>query len=484
MDDAQDFRAATDDLTLAVDLDGTLVKTDLLFETFWSALSARWQNIVPAVQAFSQGRAPFKRRLEELGPVDVASLPYNEEVIAFVQRWRDAGGRTALVSASDQRVVDRVAEHLGIFDDVLGSDGKDNNKGERKAARLLEMYGPGKFAYIGDAEADLPVWSVSALSIGVDLPPSLKARLEGKATQTEYISTREHSRFYSMMKALRPHQWLKNTLVFLPILAAHKLDPGSLGSALAAFVVYSLIASSVYLLNDLLDLSADRSHPRKRKRPFAAGTVPLAWGTVVTPLLLLLGFGLSLLLGAKFFAVMLFYFVMTTAYSLVLKRKLVVDICTLAGLYTLRIIAGGVATDTPLSVWLLAFSIFFFFSLASMKRQAELVSGAARGKVQAHGRGYRTTDMPIVANMAVSSGYLSVLVMALYLNTDAVRELYMETAPLWGICLVLLFWLSRMVMITHRGWMHDDPVVFAAKDRVSIVCVMLIFALAVAGVVL
>ena len=483
MDDRHDLEAGAVRLTLVVDLDGTLVHTDMLYETFWAATSERWLNAITAVRTLPQGRAALKRTLEGLGPVDPAALPYNEAVLDYVKRWRAEGGRTALVSASDQRIVDRIASHIGLFDEVHGSDGAQNLKGEQKAERLKDLYGPKGFAYVGDAEADLAVWRGAARAVTVDVPARLAAKVDAEAQTTEHLTTRGN-RLGPLFRAIRPHQWLKNVLIFLPLLAAHQLDATTIGRAILAFVAYSVIASSVYLLNDLLDLAADRAHPRKRLRPFASGTLPLAWGTVLAPGLLLAGGLLALALGPEFLAVMAFYYVVTTAYSFDLKRRLVVDICTLAGLYTLRIIAGGVATGIPLSVWLLAFSIFFFFALAAMKRQAELVSGVASGEKKAHGRGYLASDLPLVANMAVSSGYVSVLVMALYLNTDAVRRLYNDTAPLWGICLVLLFWLSRMVMTTHRGEMHDDPVVFAAKDKVSLLCGLLIFGLAVAGILM
>ncbi|MFP4043823.1 MAG: UbiA family prenyltransferase, partial [Rhodosalinus sp.] len=287
-----------------------------------------------------------------------------------------------------------------------------------------------------------------------------------------------------LLRAIRPQQWLKNLLVFLPLLVAHRFTLPAIGEAALAFVVFSLVASSVYLLNDLLDLEADRAHPRKRERPFASGALPLSWGTALAPGLLLAGGLLALPLGPEFLGVMAVYYLVTTAYSFVLKRRLVVDICALAALYTLRIIAGGVATGIPLSVWLLAFSMFFFFSLAATKRQAELVSSAEEGAEKAPGRGYMTDDLPLVSNMAVASGYVSVLVMALYINSPAVTVLYSATEPLWGICLILLYWLSRMVMLAHRGQMHDDPVVFAVKDPVSLLCGALIFALVLSGMLL
>ncbi len=467
---------------LVVDLDGTLIRTDMLYETFWAALSNHWLNVAAVLRALPRGRAALKRTLARLGPLDVASLPFNEEVLDYVRRWRDQGGRTALVSATDHRLVERISEHVGLFDDAYGSDGTVNLKGPRKAAFLSARF-PGGFVYMGDSGSDYAIWERAKQAVTVDVPGLLRSRVDALAIASEHLTTRG-SLVSAFWRALRPHQWLKNTLVFLPLLAAHQFDSVSIGKAVLAFVAYSLVASSVYLLNDLLDLAADRAHPRKRARPFASGALPLAWGTALVPGLLLAGSLVSLLLGPAFLAIMAIYYVLTTVYSFVLKRLLIIDICALAALYTLRIVAGGFATDVYLSVWLLAFSIFFFFSLAAMKRQTELVSSVEEGEGKAYGRGYITGDLPLVTNMAVGSGYVSVLVMALYLNSPAVRQLYFETAPLWGICLVLLFWLSRMVMLAHRGQMQDDPVVFAAQDKVSMLCAGLIFGLAVAGMIM
>lgn len=245
-----------------------------------------------------------------------------------------------------------------------------------------------------------------------------------------------------------------------------------------------MIASSVYVLNDLLDLKGDRAHPRKRLRPFAAGTIPIARGTVMAISLFLTGLIPAIWLGAAFLKIMLVYYVLTMAYSLYLKRQLVIDIFALAGLYTIRIIAGGTSSAIPMSVWLLAFSIFFFFSLAAVKRQAELVDNLKSGKLKAHGRGYHVDDVPVVTMMALASGYVSVLVMTLYISSSNVLDLYPQPGYLWGACLVLLFWISRMVMTTHRGQMDDDPVLYAAKDKVSLICFLSIFGLGVAGALL
>jgi 4-hydroxybenzoate polyprenyltransferase len=467
---------------LAVDLDGTLIRTDMLYETFWAAASAQPLSVLAAAGALRHGRAALKRRLAGLAPPDPAALPYDEAVLDHLRSWRAQGGRTALVSASDQGVVDAVAAHLGLFDEAHGSDGARNLKGAAKADFLRARF-PEGFGYAGDHAADRAVWAHAAHAVTVNASAALRAAAEAAAPSAEHLGA-PAPQARALLKAMRPHQWLKNVLIFVPMLAAHAFGGATFLSALLAFAAFSLTASSVYLLNDLLDLAADRAHPRKRLRPFASGSLPLRTGTLATPLLLGAGLGLAALLGPALLAVMGAYYAVTLAYSLDLKRRLIVDICTLAGLYTLRIVAGGVATGIPLSVWLLAFSIFFFFALAALKRQAELVSGAAEGELKAYGRGYHVDDLPLVATMAVGAGYVSVLVSALYLNSESVQTLYATPWPLWGICLVLLYWISRLVMITHRGWMHDDPVVFAARDRISQLCGLVILGLAGLGALL
>lgn len=469
------------DRTLVVDLDGTLIRSDMLVESFWAACAHRWTAPFQALVSLQQGGRPaMKARLADLGPVDPAGLPYNAAVLDYIARWRAAGGRTALVTASTQTLADRVAAHLGLFDEVHGSTATENLKGAAKAAFLTARFGAEGFDYIGDAEADLPVWAVARKAIVVGTSPALLEKVNSLGREVETLAAPPPApRAY--LRALRPHQWLKNLLVFLPVLAAHKLHAPTLAQALLAFVAFSLIASSVYVINDLMDLASDRAHPRKRLRPFASGAIPLTHGTAMAPALLLAGLALALPLGPRFLAVVLEYYALTTAYSFYFKRRLVIDIIMLAGLYTLRIVAGGVATGIPLSVWLLAFSVFFFFALAAVKRQAELVDGVTTRKVKVAGRGYVADDLPLVAMMATASGYVSVLVMALYLNSPEVTRLYHHPTALWGICVVLLYWISRVVMLTHRGQMNDDPVVFATKDQVSLGCGLAILACAVAG---
>jgi 4-hydroxybenzoate polyprenyltransferase/phosphoglycolate phosphatase-like HAD superfamily hydrolase len=466
--------------TLVVDLDGTLLRSDMLYESFWSAFGRDWRIPFLSVAALFRGRTFLKRLLARASAIEEATLPYNAMVIAFIEAWRQAGGQTALVTASDHEFAEAIAAHLGIFDEVHGSDGKLNLKGERKGRFLEERFGQKGFAYMGDALADLPVWKRAAKAITVNAPVALRRKAERVCETTEHLAT-EGKSVKPYIQALRPHQWLKNVLVFLPMLAAHQLDGQTFLLSLLAFICFSLTASSVYVLNDLLDLAADRAHPRKKNRPFASGSIPIAHGTWMAFALLILAGLLAVGIGGNFWLVMVAYFILTTSYSLYLKRQIVIDICVLAGLYTARIVAGGVATGIPLSVWLLAFSIFFFLSLAAVKRQAELIDSTARGELKASGRGYHVDDLPIIAMVAIGAGYVSVLVMTLYVNSPAILELYAQPQALWGVCAVLLYWITRIVMLAHRGRMHDDPVVFAAKDRISQICLPIILGFVVVG---
>lgn len=475
------MRASVD--ILVVDLDGTALRSDMLFESFWSAFSVDWLTPFRCGVALLKGKAKLKQTLAQAAEVDVTSLPYDDQVLEYVRAWKADGGRAVLVTATNETLARAIADHLQIFDEVHGSSETCNLKSDQKAAFLTEHFGEGKFNYVGDSSADLAVWKVSAKAITVNAPEALRHKAEQLAPDAEHLETRAHS-IRPYIKALRPHQWLKNLLVFLPVLAAHQLDGSTILTSTLAFVAFSLIASSVYVVNDLLDLAADRAHPRKCKRPFAAGDLPIAHGTWMTVGLITSSVLIGLSIGSQFLMVLCLYYILTTAYSLGLKRRAVIDICVLAGLYTMRIVAGGAATGIELSIWLLAFSIFFFFSLAALKRQAELVDNFKRGKASPSGRGYHVDDMMVIAMMAIGSGYISVLVMALYLNSDAVREIYSMPMALWGICCVLLYWLSRTILLAHRGHMHDDPVVYAAKDRISLVCGVLIFAFAVGGTVL
>ena len=377
-------------------------------------------------------------------------------------------------------MADAVAGHLGIFDAAHGSSAGINLTGAKKARFLDETFGPGGYSYIGDAPADFAVWQGAAGAITINSSKAFQAKVEALVADAIHLPARK-VRLADYLQAMRPHQWLKNVLIFLPMLAAHQLGLATMLQAMLGFVAFSLVASATYILNDLLDLSADRAHPRKCQRPFASGRIRLIHGTWMVPLLGGAGALVALAGGLQLFAVLVAYSALTILYSVKLKRLAMIDICALAALYTLRVLAGSAATGVASSLWLLAFSMFFFFSLAAVKRYGELVDGAAAGRSTAVGRGYRVDDRSIVGNIMVSSGLVSVLVLALYANSEPVLKLYHYPEFLWGVCLVLLFWTNRIALLTHRGEMHDDPVVFAMRDRTSLCCGAIVGLLAFAG---
>ncbi len=468
-------------LPLVVDLDGTLIRSDMLYESFWHQLSKSLVDSALSVCSLKNGRAALKRRLSEDVNLNVVGLPYNRQVIDLIIAHRDAGGKTAMVTATDQRLAQQVADHLGLFDEVHGSDGQRNLKNSEKARFLIKMFGQGGFDYVGDSSADLPVWSAARNAVAVNAPNSVRDSLKTSGQDVQFIDDAP-GLYHPMVIAMRPHQWAKNLLIFVPAFVAHITDPGAWIAALVTFAAFCLVASGVYVLNDLCDLDADRAHPRKRFRPLASGSLHIVKGTLLAPILMLTGFAIAALAGdALLVGVFLAYFLMTTAYSFYLKRKIVIDICMLASLYTIRIIAGIVATGAAASMWLLAFSMFIFLALAAVKRQTELVDGEKAQRSEISGRAYLVGDIEIVSMMALSASYVAVMVFALYLDSATVRNLYAAPELLWLVCPVLLYWTSRLVVLAHRGIMDDDPIVFAMRDRVSRVCAALIVGVFVAA---
>jgi len=454
-----------DGVALCVDLDGTLLKTDLLYESALVLLGRKPWLLFLLPLWLLRGKATLKREIAERVELDATRLPYDERVI---EALRDTRARPrVLCTASDAKFAHQVAEHLGLFELVLASADGVNLSGERKAHRLVERFGERGFDYMGNASADLPVWSRARQAWVVNAPAGLSARA-ARAAQVARELPPAGGGARAWIKALRLHQWLKNLLVFLPLLASHRfLDAQAIAAALLAFAAFSLSASGVYLLNDLLDLDADRQHPRKRLRPFASGVLPLLHGLFAAPLLAAIGLCLGLAVGPLFACVLAGYYAMTLAYSLRLKRVVMVDVIALAGLYTVRIIGGAVAIGATLSFWLLAFSMFLFLSLAMLKRYTELMLALGNGRNLANGRGYAVDDLPLIQSLGSAAGYLAVLVFALYINSPESLALYARPQVLWLICPLLLYWISHLWITSHRGRMDDDPVVFAATDRAS-----------------
>jgi 4-hydroxybenzoate polyprenyltransferase len=471
----------TTSIALIVDLDGTLLRSDLLLESLLALLRQRPLMLFLLPFWLLRGKARFKAEIARRASVVMTDLPWDERVRELIHA---AAGRRPLLlcTASDAKLANAAAAHIGQFDEVLSSDGVRNLSGRAKAAALVERFGERGFDYAGNARVDLHVWRVAREAIVVNAPASL-ARAAARCTRVAQHLPARSAGIGAWLRALRVHQWLKNVLVFVPLLASHRFfEPMAAGQAALAFAAFCLCASGVYLLNDLLDLPSDRQHPRKRARPFAAGTLPLLHGLIATPLLSLAALMLALLVSPLFVAVMATYLLLTVAYSIRLKRLVMMDVMVLAGLYTMRIVAGTVAIDAALSFWLLAFSMFLFLSLAMLKRYTELLMLRAQGNANTAGRGYRVADLPLVQALGTASGFLAVLVLALYINSPASEVLYRRPQLLWLLCPVLLYWVGRAWMIAHRGLMRDDPVVFAATDRASQV-LLLASALVVAGAI-
>lgn len=455
---------------LCVDLDGTLLNSDILYESLLALLARNPLYVFMLPLWLLKGKAALKRELASRVQLDVDTLPYNAQVLELLSTTEQRP--RVLCTASDALLVEPIAAHLGLFEQVIASDGVRNLSGRAKAAALVEAFGEANFDYAGNGKVDLHVWEKSAggwvVNNGTSLARAASLRTPVHAHWPAPSGLRE------WLRALRLHQWLKNLLVFVPLLTAHRfMDGGSVVQSVTALVSFGLVASGVYVLNDLLDLAPDRQHPRKRRRPFAAGTIPLLHGLAAAPLLTLAGLALSLTCNIQFTFVLLAYYFMTLAYSLRLKRVVMVDVVLLAALYTVRIIGGTVAIDVDLSFWLLAFSMFIFLSLALLKRYTELHAMLASGKTKASGRGYSVEDLPLLQSLGSAAGYIAVMVMALYIDSPQSVALYSNPKLLWLICPILLYWVSRVWVVAHRGEMHDDPIVFAATDRVSQVVVVL-----------
>lgn len=465
---------------LVIDLDGTLIHSDLLLESGLSFLKRHPMRLLSPIRWLASGKANLKSRLAYCAPIDISVLPYNEDVLELIRRERQKGRRIVLATASHYSYAQKIADHLGLFDQVLATDEQTNLSAERKRDALVTEFGMQGFDYAGNSNDDLPVWQAARRAYVVNSNGKIARRAQSYGNVESEIR-REAQTARTWLKALRVHQWAKNALIFVPLLASHRiLETQLLLNGVLAFLFFGLCASSVYVLNDLLDLEDDRHHASKCRRPFASGALSIQSGLVAFPLLLVIGFiGAALLLPWKFTIALSTYYLLTLAYSFWLKRRMAIDVIVLAMLYTSRIVAGTFAFSTRLTFWMLAFSMFIFLSLALVKRYAELRDARMKGKSQkTRGRGYYPDDLEMISSLGASSGYLSVMVLALYIQDGATAAMYQYPQLIWLACPLLLFWITRIWMLTHRGLMHDDPVVFAIKDRASLLiacCFALIF---------
>ena len=455
---------------LVIDLDGTLLRSDLLIESGFAFIRDNPTRLFAPLKWLLSGKAVLKGQLARSTPLDVTVLPYDAEVIELLERERTRGRQIVLATASHKIYADQIAEHLKLFDRVLATENTTNLSRQNKRDRLVELFGENGFDYAGNSHDDLPVWEAARDALLVNPEPGVASKA-GKIANVVHVVTTKTSQYTTWVKALRIHQWVKNLLLFVPLLASHRVNEiDLLLNGCLAFLFFGLCASSVYLLNDLIDLEDDRHHSSKRYRPLASGALPLKAGLLAIPVLLVSAFaGAALLLPWEFTISLALYYLLTLAYSMLLKRKVVIDVITLASLYTLRIISGTFAFGVELTFWMLAFSMFIFLSLSLIKRYAELQEARSAGiEEKSRGRAYYPNDLEMISSLGAASGYLAVMVMALYIQDSNTVSLYDNPQIIWLACPLLLYWITRVWLITHRGEMHEDPIVFALKDKTSL----------------
>jgi 4-hydroxybenzoate polyprenyltransferase/phosphoserine phosphatase len=477
---------------LCVDLDGTLVKSDTLYDYALAVARHHPRALINIPAWLLQGKAALKRHLANTIQLDIVHLPYNRELLQYLEQQRATGRPLYLATAADANTANRIAAHLGIFTGVLASDGQLNLAGKNKLAAFQSRFGD-NFSYIGNALPDLPLLQHCQEPMVANPTPALRAALR-KARITPVRTFDERAApLKAWLKAIRLHQWAKNVLIFLPLLLAHAWAPGLLAAAALAFLSFGLCASATYIVNDLLDLESDRQHPRKRLRPFASGDLSVLAGVFIVVLFLAASFTLAMLIPhviadlspellylikPHYFLLWLgVYLVTTLAYSLRLKRSVLVDVIVLSGLYTIRIIAGSAASGIAVSTWLGSFSVFFFLSLAFVKRFAELENLRERGGVSIGGRGYHVADIEQLRSFGSASGYASVVVLTLYISNLDAAQLYQHTRRLWLLVPVLLLWISRLWLLASRGLLNEDPVVYAITDRRSLLLGLVVIAI-------
>jgi 4-hydroxybenzoate polyprenyltransferase/phosphoserine phosphatase len=455
-------------MPLCVDLDGTLVKSDTLHDSLLVLLRTHPLKALALPLQVLKGKAAFKSFITDSVALDVAHLPYNHKLLHYIQAEHARGREIYLATGADIRLAQRVASHLGIFAGVFGSDGAVNLTGKSKLDRLRGNMDAESFDYIGNATPDLPLLAHAKHPMVANPSKSLLLAMRAQGITPQQVFEERVQPIKGIFKAIRIHQWAKNVLIFVPLLLSHALTVSHISSAVLAFLCFCLTASATYIVNDLLDIEADRRHARKRKRPFAAGDLPVSYGIGISLLLLLMALTGGFALPRAFLGWLLLYLVTTLSYSAYLKRVPIVDVLVLSGLYTLRLLAGGAATQTMLSHWLSGFSIFLFLALAFVKRFAELENLRIQGASPKNGRGYLMTDIEQLRSFGTASSYAAVVIFAIYISGSDVTALYHKPGDLWLMVPLMILWLSRVWLLASRGELDEDPVVFAITDPMSL----------------
>ncbi|PID36878.1 MAG: prenyltransferase [Rhodobacterales bacterium] len=445
---------------LVLDVDGTLLSTDMLFESFWAGLGQAPLATLRACFTHFTRPAKLKRALEEIVTLRTDLFPVNPAVREAAQAAQDAGREVVLASASDRALVERIAAENGFSERVFASEPGRNLKGRAKAAALVEAFGEGGFDYAGNAAVDRAVWEKADRALIVGDPASERwAEARGQA----YDALPGGSDLRGIIKALRPHQWVKNVLLFVPLLAGHVFAPLPWLWTLLGMAAFSLAASSIYVVNDLLDLEADRLHEKKRFRPFASGRVSIPIGMAVGFGAGAVALGLAAALSWGFFAVIAGYMALSLAYSLKLKRMRWIDITVLASLYTIRVLAGALASGVGISVYLLTFIFPVFIALGSVKRLTEV--SLAKTDARLPGRGYGKPDRGDLLNVALIGMVGALVSFFAYSFTEQAMVLYPTRWLVWLTLVPIAWWLGRMIRLGYYGKQDYDPIVFALTDK-------------------
>jgi 4-hydroxybenzoate polyprenyltransferase/phosphoserine phosphatase len=463
---------------LCVDLDGTLVKSDTLVDSLLLLVRSQPLQAALAPLALRGGKAAFKAQVSSRVSLDVNHLPWNRRLLDYLSEQRGMGRKLYLTTGADARVAQRVADHLGLFEEVLASDGETNHTGNHKLASLQERFPEYGFDYVGNARPDVPLLAQCGEAMVANPTRSLRSQIRSRKIHVSRRFDDRQTAGKSFFKAIRVHQWAKNILIFVPLLLAHALKLPLLVNALLAFLFFSLCASATYIVNDLLDIEADRRHPKKRNRPFAAGDLSAASGIAIVVVFLAVALTGAAFLPRAYIGSLIVYLVATLAYSLRLKRVVLVDVLLLSGLYTLRLVAGAAAVRVAISPWFAAFSVFLFLSLAIVKRFSELQNVRAKGGSLANGRGYLLTDIEQLRTFGTGSGLAAVVIFALYINGGDVTGLYRHQGRMWLIMPLLIFWIFRVWLLASRGDLDEDPVIFTVTDRISLLIFLAIAVIA------
>lgn len=456
-----------DPVPLFVDLDGTLIKTDLLVESALRLLKRSPLSLLAILfWLIRGGKAGLKAEIAQRIKLDAALLPLQNDFLDFLRKEAGNGRAVYLATASDSAMAEPISRRLGFFTALLASTPSNNLKGKRKLEAILSITGGDPFDYAGNAHADMPVWAAARRALVVNPDPGVAAIARARFNVQHVFDDRPPA-LRTWVRAVRLYQWLKNLLLFVPLLTAHAFTGTALVTMALGFTAFGCVASATYLLNDLLDLDSDRRHPRKSKRPFASGDLSPILGVLAMLVLLAMGLTLAATLSMPFFLSALAYLILTLSYSLYFKAYVLLDVLLLAGLYTVRIIAGALAIGVSISFWLLAFSIFAFLNLALVKRCSELKAMESQARTATSGRDYRLADLGILSSMGIAAGYISVLVLALYVDNPDVRNTYSNPLLLWLLCPFMMYWVSRLWIKTSRGEMNDDPLLYSLRDRAS-----------------